>query len=101
MRSLEPRARKRVRESANNKFAGIKEIAKAEEASRKALNRRRRAKSEDRSQQLKEVQDMIIHELDRLHRLEKWIKHFVVYKLPYKWMFCALDVGGGGGLVLI
>ena len=33
MCSLEPRTRKRVREPANDRFAGIKEIAEAEEAS--------------------------------------------------------------------
>lgn len=71
MHSLQPQTRKRVREPTNDKFASIKGIAEAKEALGKAPKRKRRARSEDRAQQLEEVREMIIHGLDMLHRLEE------------------------------
>lgn len=71
IRALQPQTRKRVREPASDKFASMKDIAIAEEASRKPPKRRRRAKSEDVTQQVEEVQKMIIYGLDRLHALEE------------------------------
>jgi len=62
--------RKKVRILANNKFATIKAIAKAEEASRKPPKCKRVAKSTDLAPVVEKDQEIIIHGLDRLYKVE-------------------------------
>ena len=69
--AVKPYIRKRVRIPANNKFATIKDIANAEEASRRPPKRRKRARSKDLALVIEQAQEMIIHGLDRIYQIEE------------------------------
>jgi len=70
-RAIKPHTRKRVRIPANDKFATIKDIAEAEEASKKPPKRRRGARTKDLAPVVEKAQEMIIHGLDRIHQIEE------------------------------
>ena len=70
-RVVKPYIRKRVRILANDKFATIKDIAEAEEASRKPPKRRRGARTEDLAPVVEKAQEMIIHGLDRIYQIKE------------------------------
>lgn len=66
-RAIQPHTRKTVREPANDRFARIEDIVAAEEASHRQ-NKHRRVPLEP---VVEEVQEMIIHGLDRLRRAQE------------------------------
>ena len=70
-RAVKPHTKKRVHESGNDRFARIKDIATAQKSSQRAPKRRRVVMEEDVEPQVEEVQEMIIHSLDRLRQLEE------------------------------
>ena len=71
LRAAQPYTRKRVREPPNNKFARMKDIIEAEEASRKPLKRARKARTVDPAPIIEEAQETIVHALDRIHEIEE------------------------------
>ena len=70
-RAVKPYIRKRVRIPANDKFTTIKDIAEAEEASRKPPKRKRGARTEDLAPVVEKAQEIIIHGLNRIHQIEE------------------------------
>jgi len=70
-RALKPYTRKRVREPPNDKFARIKDIIKAQEASMKPPKRRRITRRMELEPMVEEAQEMIIHGLNRLRRAQE------------------------------
>ncbi|KAK4170844.1 hypothetical protein QBC36DRAFT_112214 [Triangularia setosa] len=70
-RAVEPHRKRKVCEPANDRFPRIEEIVAAEEASHKPPKRRRVTPPCDLTPVVEEVQEMVIHGLDRLPQIEE------------------------------
>jgi len=72
-RAVKPHTRKRVREPADDRFARIKDIIQAEEASQQPPKRRRGATQEEPTPAVQQAQEEIIHGLDRLRQAQEML----------------------------
>jgi hypothetical protein len=66
-----PRSKKRVKESANDTFARIKDIVAAQKESEKPSKRRKSTKTIDPGPAVEQAQEVIVHGLDRLRQAEE------------------------------